>query len=106
MQYLSKSREQIPSRLQSPSRQPPSTRRYSSASQQGTEQTHDEVGQRILEELTGRVYSDVGSFYERYFEGKCWTNNAWDIYEESRAQYAEGRWSGWPEPSLQSHFFK
>jgi hypothetical protein len=80
--------------------------RSSSASQRGLEQTHDEVDQRILEELTGRVYYDVGGFYERYFEGKSWTNNARDIYEESRAQYIEGRWSGWPEPSLQDHFFE
>jgi hypothetical protein len=55
--------------------------RPSSASQSGIEQTHDEVGQRILEELTGRVFYDVGGFYERYFEGKSWTNNARDIYE-------------------------
>src|SRR6266542_1742292 len=72
--------------------------RSSSASQSGIEQTHDEVDPRILEELTGRVHDDVGGFYERYFEGKFWTNNARDIYEESRAQYVEGRWSGWPEP--------
>ncbi|KAH9203194.1 hypothetical protein DL95DRAFT_472613 [Leptodontidium sp. 2 PMI_412] len=44
--------------------------RSSSASQRGIEQTHDEVDQRILEELTGRVYYDVGGFFERYFEGK------------------------------------
>ena len=63
--------------------------RSSSASQRGIEQTHDEVDQRKLEELTGRVYYDVGGFYERYFEEKSWTNNARDIYEESRAQYTE-----------------
>jgi hypothetical protein len=80
--------------------------RSSSASQRGVEQTHDEVDQRILEELTGRVYYDVGGFYERYFKGKSWTNKARDIYEESRAQYAESRWSGWPEPSLQGPFFE
>ena len=80
--------------------------RSSSASQRGIEQTHDEVDQRILEELTGRVYYDVGGFYERYFEGKSWANQARDIYEESRAQYAEGRWSSWLEPSLQSPFFE
>lgn len=57
----------------------------SSASQRGIEQTHNEVDQRILEELTGRVYYDVGGLYERYFEDKSWTNNARDIYEESRA---------------------
>jgi len=44
--------------------------RSSSASQRGTEQTHGEVVQRILEELTGRVYYDVGGLYKRYFEGK------------------------------------
>ncbi|MCJ1360537.1 MAG: hypothetical protein MMC33_010545, partial [Icmadophila ericetorum] len=80
--------------------------RSSSASQRGIEQTHDEVDQRILGELTGRVYYDVGGFCERYFEGKVWTNNARDIYEESRAQYTEGRWSDWPEPSLQGPFLE
>lgn len=44
--------------------------RPSSASQGGIEQTHDEVDQRIVEELTGRVYYDVGGFFERYFEEK------------------------------------
>jgi hypothetical protein len=68
--------------------------RSSSASQRGIEQTHDKVDRRILEELTGRVHDNVGGFYERYFEGKSWTNNARDIYEGSRAQYIEGRWSG------------
>jgi hypothetical protein len=69
-------------------------------------QTHDEVDQRILEELTERVYYDVRGFYERYFEGKSWTKKALDIYEEARYQYVQGRWSGWPEPSLQSPFFE
>ncbi|KAG9242164.1 hypothetical protein BJ878DRAFT_536067 [Calycina marina] len=76
--------------------------RSSSASQRWIEQIHDEVDQRILEELTGCVYYDVGGFYERYFERKPWTNNARDIYDESRAQYIEGHWSGWPEPSIQA----
>jgi len=55
----------------------------SSASQRGIEQTHDEVDQRILEELTGRVYYDVGGFFERYFHGKVWTKNTRDIYKNS-----------------------
>ncbi|KAH7306159.1 hypothetical protein BKA65DRAFT_485858 [Rhexocercosporidium sp. MPI-PUGE-AT-0058] len=80
--------------------------RSSSASQRGIKQTHDEIDQRILEELASRVYYNVGGFYERYFEEKSWTNNASDIYERSKAQYTEGRWSGWPEPSIQSLFFK
>jgi hypothetical protein len=40
--------------------------------------------ERILEELTGRVYY-VGGSYEGYFEGNSWINNASDIYEEPRA---------------------
>ena len=39
--------------------------RHSSASQNGTEQMHDEVDQRILEELTGRIYYNVTGFYKR-----------------------------------------
>jgi hypothetical protein len=39
--------------------------RSSSASQRGIEQTHEEVDQRMLEELTGRVYYDVGVYFER-----------------------------------------
>ncbi|OAF59713.1 hypothetical protein VC83_03925 [Pseudogymnoascus destructans] len=79
--------------------------RSSSASQSGIEQTHDEIDQRIREELTGRVYDDVEDFHGRYFEGKTWTHKAKNIYEQSRTQYAKGRWVGWPEPSLQSSFF-
>ncbi|KAG9230390.1 hypothetical protein BJ875DRAFT_487995 [Amylocarpus encephaloides] len=80
--------------------------RSSSASQRGIEQTHDEVDQRIVEELIGLVYDNVGGFYERYFDEREWSNNARDIYEESRAQYTGGRWSGWPEPSIQGPFFE
>ncbi|KAG0131312.1 hypothetical protein HOY82DRAFT_578732 [Tuber indicum] len=76
------------------------------ASKRGIEQTHHVVDRRILDELRGRVYYDVGGFYERYFKGNFWTNNTRDIYEESWAQYTEGRWSDWPEPSLQGPFIE
>jgi hypothetical protein len=36
--------------------------RSSSVSQKGIEQTHDKVGQRILEEPTMRMYYDVEGF--------------------------------------------
>ncbi|THV43834.1 hypothetical protein BGAL_0875g00010 [Botrytis galanthina] len=80
--------------------------RSSSASLTGVDQIHETVDQRILEELTGRVYNNVEGFYERYFKGKSWTKDTRDIYKKSRAQYAESRWSGWPEPSLQDPFFE
>ncbi|CAM6004313.1 unnamed protein product [Sphagnum balticum] len=79
--------------------------RSSSASQMGMEQTHDDVDQRILEELTGRVYYDVEGFFERYFDDQAWTAQARDIYEQSRGQYTGGRWMRWPEPSIQGSFF-
>lgn len=80
--------------------------RSSSASQGGIEQTHNHVDQQLRQELTGRVYYDVGGFFERYFEKKSWSNKAEDIYAKTKAQYAESRWNGWPEPSLQSSFFE
>ncbi|KAJ8102674.1 hypothetical protein POJ06DRAFT_280030 [Lipomyces tetrasporus] len=67
--------------------------RTSSASQSGIEQTHGEVDQRILEELTGASTT----------MSKTWTNKALEIYKLSVAQYA---WSGWPEPPLQAVFFE
>lgn len=79
--------------------------RSSSASQRGAEQTHDEVDQRIIEELTGRVFYDVKGFYDRYLQGKDWSNKAGDICTKSMTQHAEGRWSGWPEPSDEGPFF-
>jgi hypothetical protein len=39
----------------------------------------------LTRELTGRIYYDVGGFYEGYFEGKSWMNNARYINEESGA---------------------
>jgi hypothetical protein len=74
--------------------------RSSSASQKGVEQTHNEVDQRILQELRGRVHENVGRFYERYFEGKERSNKVGYIYKELMVQYVGGRWSNWPEPSL------
>ena len=80
--------------------------RPNSSSQIGIEQTHTEVHQRILEELVGRVYDNVGGFYERYFEGKAWTKKATDIYQKARSQLVKESWSGWPNPSEQGAFFE
>jgi hypothetical protein len=37
---------------------------------------------------------------------EAWTYNVTDIYETSRIQYTEDRWSGWPESSLQNSFLE
>ncbi len=85
--------------------------RSSSASQMGDEQIHEELDQRIIEELVGRVFYNVGGFIERYFKEKDWSNKARDICEKAMAQHVERRWSGYPEhslakPALQGPFFE
>ncbi|KAK9256933.1 hypothetical protein V1507DRAFT_501044 [Lipomyces tetrasporus] len=64
--------------------------RTSSASQSGIEQTHGEVDQRILEELTGASTTMSKVSTSDFSKGRL-------------AQYA---WSGWPEPPLQAVFFE
>jgi hypothetical protein len=32
---------------------------------------------------------------------RVWTKKTTGIYEEAKAQYAQGHWSGWPENSNQ-----
>jgi hypothetical protein len=41
-----------------------------SSSQQGSEQTHDEIDPRILQEINDCVYKDTKGFYRKYFEGR------------------------------------
>jgi hypothetical protein len=41
-----------------------------SSSQQGNEQTHDEIDPRILQKINGCIYKDTKGFYEKYFEGR------------------------------------
>jgi hypothetical protein len=93
---------------QLPSKMPSSTPPYDPARllRGGLNRHTTKLISEYSKKLAGRVYYDVGGFYERYFEGRPWTNNARDIYEESKAQYTEGHWSGWPEPSLQGPFFE
>ena len=79
--------------------------RSSSASQRGIEQTYDEVGQRFLEELTGRIYYEPSKASSDNLRGS-WTNNGMNIYETLRVQYTEDSRSGWPESSLQSPFLE
>jgi hypothetical protein len=55
-----------------------------SSSQQGSEQTHDEIDPRILQEINSCVYRDAKGFYEKYFEGKPrvpWSDVEYDMRE-------------------------
>ncbi|TAQ84872.1 hypothetical protein B7494_g6812 [Chlorociboria aeruginascens] len=79
--------------------------RPNSSLQRGIEEKRLQVDQRIRGELDGRVYDDVPGFFERYFEGKAWTNQAGEIYKASISQYTDGRWNNWPEPPVENAFF-
>ncbi|KAI9375562.1 kinase-like domain-containing protein [Aspergillus egyptiacus] len=64
------------------------------ASEQDTEQIKQLVDARVFEEIQGCTYSDVQGFYEKYFEGKDWTDRAQDVYESIKDQRVAGAWTG------------
>ncbi len=75
--------------------------RHSSASQQGGEQTKKLVERMIFEEIKNCTYRNVRGFFSKYFEGKDWTERTKEIYRAVQDQYADGRWTGFPEPPVQ-----
>jgi hypothetical protein len=62
-----------------------------SGSQQGSEQVHNDVDDRILQEVNGCVYNDIKGFYEKYFEGKSWSSTTERIVREANPQITDGR---------------
>ncbi|KAF7858906.1 hypothetical protein EAF04_008947 [Stromatinia cepivora] len=80
--------------------------RPNSASQLGNEQTHELIDQRIIEELAGRIYYDTKNFITNFIDGKNWSNQTWDIYKESKAQYRDGCWIDFPNPSVETEFYR
>ncbi|TAQ83209.1 hypothetical protein B7494_g8467 [Chlorociboria aeruginascens] len=56
--------------------------------------------EQIMTELSGCLYHNVKGFYERYFEGKDWSQYAQVIYDASRLRFLEECWKPWPEPSF------
>jgi hypothetical protein len=77
-----------------------------SGSQQGSEQFHDDIDPRILEEVNGCVYDDTKGFYEKYFELKSWSSTAEQIVRDASPQIIEGRWTDYPNPPSQDAFLK
>ncbi|KAI9770216.1 MAG: hypothetical protein M1839_003244 [Geoglossum umbratile] len=75
-----------------------------SGSQQGTEQTHGDIDDRILQEVDGCTYNNTGGFYEKYFEGKSWSSTAGQIAQAANSQIINGRWIDYPNPPSQSAF--
>ncbi|KAF1997507.1 hypothetical protein P154DRAFT_524707 [Amniculicola lignicola CBS 123094] len=77
-----------------------------SSSQRANEQTHDDIDERILQEINGCVYKDTGGFYEKYFEGKEWSAEAGRITERVNPQVRNGRWTEYPAVPSQSTFLE
>lgn len=67
-----------------------------SSSQQDSEQTHNDMDERILQEINGRLYKDTGGFYEKYFEGKGWSSEARRIIKRVNPRMRSGRWGDYP----------
>ncbi|KAI9797634.1 MAG: hypothetical protein M1825_005732 [Sarcosagium campestre] len=79
---------------------------YSSASQQGSEQTRRLVEARIFEEIKYCTYRNVGGYFSKYFEGKTWTEKSKKIYQAVQDQKAAGRWIRFPESPVQDAVLK
>lgn len=75
-----------------------------SSSQQGSEQTHDEIDPRILQEINGCIYKDTKGFYEKYFEGKSWLPAVEEIILSVNPRVVDGRWAEYPSPPSQEAF--
>lgn len=80
--------------------------RATSSSQQGSEQTHDEIDSRILQEINGCVYTDTKGFYEKYFEDTPWAQTVDKIIRAAEPRIADGQWIDYPNPPTQKAFLE
>jgi hypothetical protein len=76
--------------------------RSTSSSQQANEQAHDDIDERILQEINGCVYTDTEGFYKKYFEGKEWSAETERIAQEANPQVVDGRWTDYPQAPSQN----
>ena len=70
----------------------------SSSSFQGSEQTRKIIESAMFYEIKGCTYRDVDGFFEKYFEGRCWSSKSKAIYNAMKKQYRGGRWTDFPDP--------
>ncbi|KAL1973894.1 hypothetical protein VTN31DRAFT_5454 [Thermomyces dupontii] len=64
----------------------------SSGSLQGSEQTRDQVGLRVFQEIQDCTYRNVQGFYEKYFENTNWADRAQKVYESTGHLHVDGEW--------------
>ncbi|EDN05787.1 predicted protein [Histoplasma mississippiense (nom. inval.)] len=72
-----------------------------SSSQKGSEQTRELVNPRIFEEIRGCTFRDVEGFFDKYFEGKDWSDKADAICRRVLAPDSDGNWAQFPDPPTQ-----
>lgn len=65
---------------------------FSSASQQGGEQTRNLIDHRVWEEIRDCTYRDAKGFFKKYFENKEWSSRAQDVYESIKSQHICNKW--------------
>lgn len=76
------------------------------SSQRGSEQTHADIDERILQEVSLCLYENTKGFYEKYFEGKSWSSSVTRFAQELNPQVLEGRWTEYPHPPTQIAFLE
>lgn len=76
--------------------------RASSATHQVTsEQTRRILTQPLIDEVSGCTFEKTGGFFEKYFEGKPWSETSTQIYKKVKKLHASGRWNDLPEKPAQ-----
>ena len=73
----------------------------SSASFQGNEQTKKLLNDALFWEIRECTHRGVKGFWEKYFEGKEWSQRGKEIYDAVQGRYADGRWTDFPDPPIE-----
>ena len=78
----------------------------SSTSQQGDEQTKNQLEAAIFYEIRKRTHRNVGGFFKKYFDGRTWTKQNKNIYKVVKKRHAKGRWKDFPDPPEQEEVWE
>ncbi|EFR03242.1 FunK1 protein kinase [Nannizzia gypsea CBS 118893] len=73
-----------------------------SSSQKGSEQTLELVNPRLFGEICDCTFRDVEGFFDKYFEGKDWSDKADAICRRVLAPDGDGNWAQFPDPPTQN----
>lgn len=77
-------------------------RSYNSASHSGFEQKKKLLEGALRDEFWECSYIMVKGFFEKYFDGKSWTEQGKDIFNSVKHEHVDGRWTSFPDPPAES----